>query len=494
MQIAVIPSLSARKRAGLLVIPFWKGKKHQAEAAADIKSFKDLLAGPLSTDDFHGKEGELMLHYVSGQPEARFALLGLGAQEGLTAEKLRKTYANITRTCLKKKITEINILIPEGLSLAKEDLIRSIVDGLLLPNYVFTALKRHTLKDDKPSVLEKISLIGAEKKEGAIAQKCATVCESVNMVRDLVNGNADDVTPQHLAAVARGLEKTSKHVKTTIFDKKRLEKEKMGLLLAVNRGSHIDPAFIIIEYKGNPKSSDHTVLVGKGITFDTGGLNLKPTGGMEEMKADMAGAATILGIIHAAAALGLKVNVTGVIASTENSIDSKSYKPGDVYIGYAGKSIEISNTDAEGRLVLADALAYAVDKLKPTRIIDMATLTGAVEVALGNDVSGLFSNNDALANLLIGFGSETGEIVWRLPLHEEYKDSLKSDVADMRSTGGRPGASIKAALFLQEFVGKTPWVHLDIAGTAYVSEAKRYMPKHATGIGVRLLIALLENL
>ncbi len=493
MDIAVISSLSARKRAGLLVIPFWQGKNH-AEAAADIKPFKDLLAGPLASGDFHGKDGELLLHYVTGHPEARLALLGLGSQGGLTAEKLRKSYAHITKTCHKKKIKEINLLIPEGAALAKEDLIRSIMDGLLLPNYAFTALKQHALKDNEPAVLEKISLIGIEKKEIAIAQKCATLCESVNMVRDLVNGNADDVTPQHLAAVARGLEKTAKHVKTTVFDKKRIEKEKMGLLLAVNRGSHIDPAFIIVEYKGNSKSTDHTVLVGKGITFDTGGLNLKPTGGMEDMKCDMAGAATVLGVIHAAAALELKVNVTAVIGATENSIGSGSYKPGDVYIGYTGKSVEIGNTDAEGRLVLADALGYAVDKLKPSRIIDIATLTGAIEIALGNDFSGLFSNNDALAHLLTGFASETGEFVWRLPLHEDYKEALKSDVADIKSTGGRPGGSIKAALFLQEFVGKTPWVHLDVAGTAYVAEARRYLPKHATGIGVRLLVALLEGL
>ena len=268
----------------------------------------------------------------------------------------------------------------------------------------------------------------------------------------------------------------------------------MGLLLAVNRASSRDPTFMLIEYKGDPKAHDLTVLVGKGITFDTGGLNLKPTGSMESMKCDMAGAAAVLGVIQAAAALGIKKNITGVIAATENSIGSRSYKPGDVYCGYAGKSVEIGNTDAEGRLILADALAYAVKNLKPSRIIDLATLTGAVEVALGNEAIGLLSNHDVLADLLIRSGSSTGERVWRLPLYEEYKDLLKSDVADIKSTGGRTAGCITAAIFLHEFVGKTPWAHLDIAGTAYLNEAKRYQPKHATGVGVRLMLSLLESL
>jgi len=494
MNLSAVSSLKMRKNAELLVIPFWKGKKRSAEMANDPNSFKELLASPLATGDFHGNEGELLIHYVSGQSEPRIALLGLGLEEGITSEKLRKAYAQVTKLCLSKEIVDINLLLPQCKLMAKEDLVRAVVDGLLLVNYTFHTLKQATRKaNDASSTLNKIVLIGAGAPELEIAKKCAILCESVNMVRDLVNGNADDVTPQHLIAVALGLAKTTKQIKTTVFDKKRLEKEKMGLLLAVNRGSHRDPALIIVEYRGNSKSSDHTILVGKGITFDTGGLNLKAGTGMNDMKSDMGGAATVLGVIHAAAELGLKVNVTGVIAATENSIDAKSYKPGDVYTGYAGKSVEISDTDAEGRLVLADAIAYSAAKLKPSRIIDIATLTGAIEVALGNDISGLFSNNDALADSLIRLGYETGEKVWRMPLHEDYRDSLKSDFADMKSTGGRPGSAIKAALFLQDFVGQVPWVHLDIAGTAFIGEARRYFPKHATGVGVRLLVALLES-
>lgn len=493
MEFFTASSLKSRKSADLLVIPFWKSNK-QVHPAFDITSFDKVLLEPLASNDFHAKEGETMVVYVSGQPEKRLVLLGLGVQSDITVEKLRRAYANVTRACHKKKFTEINLCVPTCTSMAQADIIRGISEGLLLSNYVFTALKHDSIKDDKPVMLEKATFIEGSKADLAIAKKSAVLSDSVNFVRDLVNGNADDVTPQHLVAVARGLEKTSKNVKTTVFDKKRIEKEKMGLLLAVNRGSNLEPAFIIVEYKGNPKSSDRTVVVGKGITYDTGGLLIKPRGSMETMKEDMAGAAAAMGVIHAAAALELKINVIAVVPTTENSIGSKSYKPGDVYTSYAGKTIEITDTDAEGRLVLADALAYTVKHLKPTRIVDMATLTGAIMVALGEEASGLMSNNDVLADLLARAGSETGERVWRMPLYEEYKDQLKSDVADMKNTGGRLGGAITAAMFLQEFVGKTPWAHLDIAGTAFHADSKRYLPKHATGVGVRLLISLLESL
>ncbi len=233
--------------------------------------------------------------------------------------------------------------------------------------------------------------------------------------------------------------------------------------------------------------------MGKGITYDTGGLSLKPTSGMQDMKCDMSGAATALGTIFAAAKIGLKKNVTAIVPSTENCIGSKSYKPGDVYIGYSGKTVEIDNTDAEGRLILADALAYASKKLKPSRIIDFATLTGAIIVALGEETTGMMSNNDELAAQLAKAGEATYERVWRLPLFEEYKQQIKSDVADLKNSGGRDASSITAALFLQEFIGDFPWAHLDIAGTAHLSKARRYHPKNGTGVGIRLMIEFLEN-
>lgn len=493
MEFLTSPSLQSRKPADLLVIPFWKSQK-KIQPACDTEIFHKILTGPLATEDFHGKEGETIMLYVSGNPEKRIVLLGLGLETAITIEKLRRSYASITRICQKFKLKSVNICTPKCPSMAQEDMIKGVAEGLLLPNYVFTALKHDSIKEEHPALLEKAAFINASKSDLAIAQKCAVVMDSVNFARDLVNGNADDVTPQYLAAVAKGLEKTCSHVKTTVFDKKRIEKEKMGLLLAVNRASNLEPAFIIVAYKGNPKSSDHTVIVGKGITFDTGGLLIKSRGNMETMKDDMAGSAAALGVIHAIANLGLKINVTAVIPTTENSIGSKSYKPGDVYQSYSGKTVEIVDTDAEGRLVLADAMAYAVKNLKPSRMIDLATLTGSIMIALGEEASGLMSNNDVLADLLARAGSETGERVWRMPLYDDYKDQLKSDIADIKNTGGRYGGAITAAMFLQEFIGKTPWAHLDIAGTAFHTDNKRYLPKYGTGVGVRLLVSLLESL
>ena len=483
-----------RKEADLLVLPFWKDKKMAYPALEIGEQLKSMASLPLRSKDFIGKEGEVLFLYVANPKEQRIALLGLGEEDKITIEKLRRAYTSLAKVCQKGKIQKLNLALPNISSLNDSEVIRGVSEGLLLANYTFEKLKKDSIKDEPTVLLKKVVLIAGGKKTLAEAQKAVKLCNAVHYARDLVNGNADDVTPQTLVEQAKNLAKTYPQVKATIFDRKRIEKEKMGLLLAVNRGSVRDPAFIILEYKGNPRSKEHTALIGKGITYDTGGLNLKPTGSMETMKCDMSGAAAVLGTIRAAAELGLKVNVTGVIPSTENSIGSRSYKPGDVYVSYTGKTVEIANTDAEGRLILADALAYTVKNLKPTRMIDLATLTGAVVVCLGDEATGLMSNQDALAEALIKAGNATFERVWRLPLFEEYKKQIKSDIADIKNSGGRQAGTITAALFLEAFVGDVPWAHLDIAGTAYLNESKRYQPKHGTGVGVRLLIEYLEQL
>ncbi len=494
MNFAIESNVDKRKSADLVVLPYWKGDK-EPFAAVDAGKLHQIAHSPIRQKDFTGKEGEVLMLYREEGPEHRVALLGLGDKEKITVEKLRRAYSAIAQKGQKVKATTMNIIVPHIESLEDIDVARGISEGILLTNYAFEKLQKEKIKDESKVLLEKVTLVGANKKELEAAQKFATIAEAVYMARDLVNGNADDVTPQILADVARSLAKKNAKIKTTVFDLKRIQKEKMGLLLAVNRGSNREPAFIIVEYKGNPKSKDHTVVVGKGITYDTGGLNLKPTGSMETMKCDMSGAACALGTIRAAASLGLKVNLTAVIPSTENSIGSNSYKPGDVYTSYLGKTVEIGNTDAEGRLVLADALAYTVKNLKPTRIIDFATLTGAIVIALGEETTGLFSNDDHLAESLTRAGNETFERVWRLPLYEEYRKQLDSSIADINNTGGREAGSITAAHFLQEFVGKTPWAHLDIAGTAFLKKSRfGYRPQHGTGVGVRLMIQLLKNL
>ncbi|KAF3362797.1 putative cytosol aminopeptidase [Chlamydiales bacterium STE3] len=492
MHFTQVNHLAKRKAASLLVLPFFKGKEGAEQAFSE--SLPPFFKAPLEAKDFVGNEGETLMLYPPEQAEKRCVLLGLGEIKKISVEKLRRSFSQLVKVCHKHKLADLNITVPEIASFTDEQIARGVVEGLLLTNYVFDQLKGEKGKEEANSqLIEKVCLIYPSKNILNTAEKYLAIAEGVYFARDLVNGNADDVTPQYLCKAATGLAKNFSNVTTTIFDKRRIEKEQMGLLLAVNRGSHNDPAFIIIQYKGNPKSKDKTVLVGKGITYDTGGLNIKVSN-METMKGDMGGAAAAMGALYAVANLKLKINVTAVIPTTENSIGSRSYKPGDIYKSYSGKTVEIGNTDAEGRLILADALAYAVDHLAPTRMIDLATLTGAMIIALGTEAIGLFSNNDALSDSLIRSGSDTYERVWRMPLYEEYRDQLKSDFADIRNIGGRAAGSITAAMFLQEFVGKTPWAHLDIAGTAYLEDgAKRYHPKYGTGSAVRLLVDFLEQ-
>lgn len=489
MIFAAAKSYQDRPESDLLVLPFTQGKK-KAELEAEVKTLPKEVELPLDLHDFKGKEGEILFVYPHGGKEKRVVLLGLGEEDSLTPEKYRRVYSALAKAVLCKKFKHIALALPKKID---KNALKGLLEGILSTNYVYDQLKGKSDKNEPAHYLEKAHLIGAQKGQIELAHELETLYEGVYLARDLVNGNADDVTPQFLCQVARGFAKEFSHVKTTILDKKQLEKEKMGLLLAVGQGSSVDPALIIVEYKGNSKSKELTALVGKGVTYDTGGLNLKPTGSMETMKCDMGGAAAVLGTLYAAMKLKLPVNLIGVIPTTENSISSRSFKPGDVYTSHSGKTVEIGNTDAEGRLILADAISYTLQHYKPTQMIDLATLTGAIDIALGNEASGLFSNNDKLAHKLTEAGEHTYERLWRMPLYEEYRDQLKSDIADIKNIGGRPGGSCTAAKFLEEFVGKSiPWAHLDIASTAYYNEAKRYHPKFGSGVGVRLLITFLQ--
>jgi leucyl aminopeptidase len=490
MKFSTVQTPDQRKAADLFVIPLFtvKGKVEWPHGLDGKKAGYDAA---LKTGDFKATEGELSLQYAPKGKEARVLLLGLGDVDHATVETLRRAFSAVIKTTSTYKLKTANILVPKIQALSEEEILRGMTEGLLLSNYAYIGQKA----DAKPTLLEQICFITSAKNALKVAAKALVICEGVYFARDLVNGNADDITPSYLAQAANTIAKKYPKIKTTIFDKKRLEKEGFGLILAVSQGSHIPPALIVVEYKGNPKDKKATVLIGKGVTYDTGGLNLKPTGSMETMKCDMGGAAAVLATLQVAAALGLKRNITVVIPSVENSISSTSYKPGDVYKSYSGKTVEIGNTDAEGRLILADAIAYAVKKLHPSEIVDVATLTGAIEVALGNECTGLFCNQDVLADAILRSGRITFERVWRMPIFEEYREQLRSEISDICNHGGRPGGAITAALFLKEFVGKDiPWAHLDIAGTAYLKDRKRYHPKYATGIGVRLLIEMIENL
>lgn len=486
MQFANVPGMAKRKPADLTILPFWQNKKRPLPAC-EFKELSSLANLPVKAGDFQGKEGECLLLYSPKRKEKRVLLLGLGDKNKGTGETLRRAYAAAVKACHKKKVKHINVGLPKGVGKEGSS---AIAEGLLLANYTFDQLKKDSLKGDPQVTVSKACFIGASKEEMAACHRSQKLIGAVNFARDLVNGNADDVTPQYLSKMAEGLEKEFSSIKTTVLGKKEIEKENLGLLLAVSRASAVDPAFIIVEYRGDPGSKERTALLGKGITYDTGGLQLKTVPAhMEEMKSDMSAAATVLGTLRAAADLGLKVNIVGVIPATENAIGPKSFKPGDVYVSHAGKTVEVADPDAEGRLVLADAVSYAQKHLSPTRIIDLATLTGGIIIALGEETTGLFSNNDGLAKKLIAAGEKTYERLWRMPLFEEYRERLNSTIADIRNTGPRKATSINGALFIKEFVHKEmPWAHLDIAGTAYLSNPKYYHNTPATGVGIRLLI------
>lgn len=496
MRITTVITTKSRKKADVLVLPFWQGEK-RAEPAFKARELFNTVRLPIEVGDFCGRAKELLFVYPAQLTEQRILLVGLGKQDALSYESLRLAYASALRAARRKKCKSMNILLPET-TMAKPCLCRVISEGVLLANYTFTYTKiqkEGKTHEEKEPLVEALCFIGADKACLEEVQRCAKIISAVYLSRNLVNGSAQEVTAQVLARTAKEMAKEFSSIKTTVLGQKELEKEKMGLILAVNQGAAQEPALILLEYKGDPDSKDLTAIVGKGITFDTGGINLKPTGSIETMKNDMAGAATVLGTLRAAAELKLKKNVIGVIAAAENAISAKSFRPGDVFFSHSGKSVEISNTDAEGRLVLADALSYLQNKYPVSRIIDLATLTGAIVITLGEEVTGLFCNQSALAAELIAAGEKTFERLWRLPLYLEYKDALKSPIADMKNSGGRKAGSVTAALFLQQFIkDNTPWAHLDIAGTAYLTELnKPYYPAHGTGIGVRLLIEFLEN-
>ena len=319
-------------------------------------------------------------------------------------------------------------------------------------------------------------------------EKGKVIAEATNLARDLVNEPANHMTPGDMASVAERLAKTHR-LRLTILDRERMEKEGMGALLGVARGSRQPPKLIVLSYKGDKASSETLGFIGKGITFDSGGISIKPSEGMAEMKGDMAGGAAVLAALSAIAQLKPKINVTALVPATENLPGGNATKPGDILMAVNGKTIEVVNTDSEGRLILADALAYAVKQgLSP--LVDVATLTGACHVALGDFCSGIFGNTQELVDRLVKAGAEAGERLWQMPMYEEYKELNKSEVADIKNTGGRWGGAITAAQFLSEFVGDTPWLHIDIAGTSTTDKERGYLVKGATGVGVRTLVNL----
>jgi leucyl aminopeptidase len=428
--------------------------------------------------EFRGRKNEVFLLPVpSDVRPARVLLVGLGKRSEVTAEALRqaggKSSVYLRDLGIREAALSTDLISSLSLSPAH------FAEGTLLGLYTY---ERYRKEAEKRSLRRMTVLARPSKELRSSLEWIKTVGSAVRFARDLVNTPANDMTPSHLAMAALALKGRNLSVK--ILEKRDAQRLGMGSFLSVAKGSHEPPKFIILDYRGSGQAP--VAIVGKSITFDSGGLSLKPADGMEKMKYDMAGGAATLGVLKAVSEAGLPVHLIGILPATENLPGGSATRPGDVVRALDGTTIEITNTDAEGRLVVADGISYA-RRLKPRAIVDIATLTGACSVALGNEAIAMMGNDRKLIAGIKKSSDAVFERVWEMPLFEEYKEYLKSDIADIKNAAGRTGSLISSASFLSRFAGDVPWVHLDIAGTAWAEKEKPYIPKGATGIGVRLL-------
>lgn len=464
-----------KEKLHFLLIPE-KGKERLKS-----KALRQLLSKVNQSKRFSGRAGEtLMLSCVYPRRNLEVAV-GTGQEE---VEDFRKAGG---RCVLFAKQESQNAFSVASFAPLKDGQWLGLAEGILLANYSFCMKKEPERKEIQRAVLH------ADKGEGLsrALNQIEGVCQATLFARDLGNTPANICTPRYLAGKARGIARQNKNIRVRIIDQAEMKKMGMNALLGVAAGSKQPPYLIVLEYKAS-KSKPYAI-VGKGITFDSGGISLKPSQKMDEMKFDMSGAGAVLGLFKALAQKPLPVSVVGVAGCTENLPSGSAQKPGDIVKTYAGKTVEILNTDAEGRLVLADALSFVEKTYDPEAIIDLATLTGACVVSLGHHCAGLLGTDDRLLEKLERAGQETGERLWRLPLWPEYQEEVKSKVADVKNITTRGAGAITAGCFLRHFVGETPWAHIDIAGTAWDVKGKPYIPQGATGFGVRLLYRFLEG-
>ncbi len=453
----------------------------------------------LERGEFRARAGDTLPLFVGRKGRARkLLLLGLGEQKKLDAEALRSAAGAAVGAARGQRATRIALALATELELAAGEIGQALAEGALLGTYRFDRYRTQREDDAKPLASLAVHAESASQLAGLRAgvARGRILAECQNLSRDLSNLPANDLPP---AELAREAQKMAREVglRARVLDVPALKRQKMGAILAVGGGSANPPRLIVLEYgpgRARGKRAPTPIcFVGKGITFDSGGISIKPAQGMEEMKHDMSGAAAVIGALRACALLEVPQRVVGVIGAAENLPSGTAYRPGDVVTSMSGKTIEVLNTDAEGRVVLADALHYAKTEFEPAAIIDLATLTGACVVALGKLASGLFSNHAELSEHVRKAGEATGERAWPMPLWDGHRKIVKSSVADLKNSGGREAGSSTAAAFLQAFVGDTPWVHLDIAGTGWTGTAGPYQPKGATGVGVRILLEALRT-
>src|SRR6266446_1430660 len=482
----------------LVVVVLDQSEKDQSKKDKPVVTVESSDAGAreaakevMASGEVTGKTFETtLLHHPAGLKAKRLLLVGGGKAKSFSAAELRKLAGAAVRTLKGKNIRSFAFALPEN-GVSAKDGVRAIVEGAFVGNFDPDYYKSDR-KDEKIDGVTIVTQADPKALESAM-RAGRIVAESQNFTRDLVNEPSNRMTPTMMAERAKQMAEEV-GLKCEAYGADKIRQLKMGAFWGVAQGSDEPPALIVLRYEpAGAADKVHLGLVGKAVTFDTGGISIKPADGMEKMKYDMAGGATMIGVMRAIAMLKPKVKVTAVICATENMPSGKAQKPGDVQIAMSGKSIEIINTDAEGRLVLADGLCYA-RQLGCTHLVDAATLTGAVVVALGYANAGIFANDDAMYERFTKALAKAGEKMWRLPLDDEYKEQIRSNIADIMNTGGRYGGAIKAAMFLKEFAEDTPWLHLDIAGTAWMEDNKPWIAKGPSGIAVRSLVEFAKSL
>ncbi len=475
-------------KVGAIAVPVLEGRKLGPTAAMLDRRSKGVLTRALKASRFEGKlEETLPVLAPRGLSCSRVVLVGFGKAEALDALAAQRIGGALVAQLTQSGETAAALAVDE-LAHAAAPISVVAANGALgasLRGYRFDRYRTTEKRKERPRLRSLTLLVDAPADARKAFAPLATTAQSVSAARDLVSEPANVVTPQAFAAAAKGLSELE--VKVEVLGVKKLKELGLNLMLGVGQGSAHEPQLVVLRWNGTGKASAPVAFVGKGLTFDSGGISIKPAAGMEEMKTDMAGAATVLGVLRALAARKARVNAVGVCALAENMPSGTAQRPGNVVKSMSGQTVEVIDTDAEGRLVLSDALWYTQDRFKPQAMIDLATLTGSIMVALGFEYAGLFANDDKLAERLVAAGAATGERLWRMPLAESYDERIKSDIADMKNDGGRWGDCINAAVMLKRFVGKTPWAHLDIAGVAWAREDRPIAPKGATGFGVRLL-------
>ncbi len=503
MKISTLYSNLKNIKTEAVVVFIYEDKKWFGQQIAELNKYLPKeIDHILNLEGFKGKPETTAFIYTGKKIfSPRLILVGIGEQSKTTLETFRRASAigaDKAKSLKAKHFAVMFPLIPSGFSGTVEDTAQAIGEGAILSQYKFD--KYITSKKEDHNKISEFTIFVDDEAKSKLVSKGAKlariISDGVILVRNLVNAPASEIYPETLAQAAK--ESSEKHgFNCSIWDEKKIKQEGFGGLIGVSQGSSKLPRFIILSYGPENKDVDTVVLVGKGITFDSGGISIKPSAKMSEMKMDMAGAAAVIGTMQTAARLQLTIHLIGLIPATENMPSGSALKPGDIIKHYGGKTSEVVDTDAEGRLILADALAYA-HNFKPKAVIDLATLTGAVVVALGQHATGVLGNDEELISKLKAAGEKTYERVWQLPLFDEYEKQIKSDIADVKNIGNPGAGTITAAMFLKKFISdknkkEYKWAHLDIAGTAVMDEGSNYIPKGGSGVGIRLLIEMLRN-